>query len=404
VPGSDVVLYVSLLKTDSRPRIMAVAPDTKRRVLVGYGVRPQYSGSGHLVFGEGTRIMAAAFDLSALALTSEPVRLLDDAGGSGPLSPVYDSSPAGTLAYLLLGVSAPRTLVWVDRQGRTIGSVAIANRQFEQPRLSPDGARLAVATREPGAEDIWLVDLGRSVATRFSTNPGEDETPVWSPDGSRLFWKSNQQPTQRASDSSRPEEPLDAPPIDSGAHLARNAHFGSVSPDGKLLAVSVLGADYDIELVSLEHEKVIKFTASAAVELSPAFSPDGRWIAYQSDESGTAEIYLQAFPGPGAKWQVSKAGGTEPVWARSGTELFYRNGPDMMAVPVRTSPGFLPGAPERLFTGDFEVGHRDHPNYDVSPDGQRFLMIARQSDAPKVPVQIEMDLHSELRRLLPPRR
>ena len=212
-------------------------------------------------------------------------------------------------------------------------------------------------------------------ASKFSFGPLEDETPVWSADGALVFFKSNQEPRQKAANGSGADEPL-GPRADAQVHFARNAHLSSASPDGTHLAVNSVNGPTgeDIEIMALAPPgTLVKFAASQANEVAARFSPDGRWIAYQSDESGQQEIYVQAFPGPGGKWQVSKAGGTEAVWARSSKELFYRVGRAMMSVPISTSPTLAPGSPTQLFEGNFEVGHRFHPNYDVSPDGTRFL-------------------------------
>jgi serine/threonine-protein kinase len=332
------------------------------------------------------------------------VRVVEGVSVAGPVNPLYSSAPTGTLIYLPVGASTKRSLTWVDREGRTVGTVAIAPRHFEQPRISPDGSRVLVATREPGAQDVLLVDLSRGVATRFSSSPAEDETPVWSAAGTHVFFKSAPELRQKPSDGSGAEEPLDDPQFELQERFNRNAHLSSASPDGKHLALNAVSGvtGEDVEIMPLgPGGTLVKFAASEANELAPRFSPDGRWVAYQSDESGQPEIYVQAFPGPGGKWQVSKAGGTEPVWARSGTELFYRAGRAFMSVPVGTSPTFTPGSPTQLFEGSFETGHRFHPNYDVAPDGRRFLVITRDGQQPGVSVHVEIDLHGELRRLAP---
>ena len=144
--------------------------------------------------------------------------------------------------------------------------------------------------------------------------------------------------------------------------------------------------------------------ATAANELSPVFSPDGRWIAYVSDESGIPEVYVQPFPGPGGKVQVSNEGGSEPRWARRGRELFYRHGREMMTVAFESTSTFVPKAPGKLFEGDFTEGHRGHPNYDVSADGQRFLMIRDEHTVRSIPVRVQMDITAELNRIAPRRR
>ena len=137
------------------------------------------------------------------------------------------------------------------------------------------------------------------------------------------------------------------------------------------------------------------------METDPVFSPDWRWVAYVSDESGRPEVYGQAFPGPCGKWQVSTDGGTEPVWARNGKELFYKHDREMMSLAVKSTPTFAPGSPVRLFEGNYAEGHRDHPNYDVSLDGRGLPMIKEETTGSPLPIHVEIDMLSELGRIAP---
>ncbi len=177
----------------------------------------------------------------------------------------------------------------------------------------------------------------------------------------------------------------------------------TVSPDGKVLIFLQTHPETraDIWLLPLEGEK----TPQALVhthfdERIAALSPNGRWLAYQSDESGRFEVYVQAFPGLGGKSQISTDGGTGPVWARSGRELFYRNGDQMMAVPITTQSGFSAGEPRLLFEGRFERFER-HPGYDVSPDGQRFLMVRTPPESEPRQINVVLNWFEELKRLVP---
>ncbi len=202
------------------------------------------------------------------------------------------------------------------------------------------------------------------------------------------------------SDSSGADQEVKVP-----AEANANAHDVSTSPDGKFIAMNAIpgSTGEDILVAPLDGGAVIKFADTPANEFAPSFSPDGRWLSYVSDESGRPEVYVRAFPGPGGTWQVSTDGGTEPVWARGGNELFYRHDREMMSVAVKLSPTFAPGGPVRLFEGSYAESHRSHPNYDVARDGQRFLMIKDQAMASPLPIQVEMDIFPELRRLAPRR-
>jgi Tol biopolymer transport system component len=159
----------------------------------------------------------------------------------------------------------------------------------------------------------------------------------------------------------------------------------------------------DIWVLRLGDRKAQPFLQTPFNEGAPRFSPDGRWLAYTSDESGRYEVYVQPYPGPGGKWLISTEGGTEPVWNRNGRELFYRAGDKMMAVDIATQPGFSAGNPRMLFDGPYALSPAAPPNYDVSPDGQRFLMLKPVEQAGAAPTQINVVLNwtEELKRLVP---
>jgi Tol biopolymer transport system component len=164
----------------------------------------------------------------------------------------------------------------------------------------------------------------------------------------------------------------------------------SWSPDGQLLAFTEVNPNtgYDIWVLRMGDRKAQPFIRTPFNESVPRFSPDGRWLAYVSNESGRNEIYVQPYPGPGGKWQISTEGGTEPVWNPNGLELFYRNGDKMMAVDIATQPSFAAGKDRMLFEGPYEPAPITNPNYDVSPDGQRFLMLKPTEQAGAAPTQI----------------
>jgi Tol biopolymer transport system component len=289
-------------------------------------------------------------------------------------------------------------LVWVDRKGaaKLLGAQP---RAYAQPTLSPEGRRVTVASQEANL-DVWVYDTGRGGLARLTFQPGEDESPVWTPDGKKVAYSSSLSGKARTilwknSDGSGTEDPL----VASGYHT----HLSSFSSDGRFLAYT----DYDpitrgdIWVLPLDENATSHsgggvsgrqprvFLQTPFNERDAKFSPDGHWIAYSSDESGSDQIYVQAFPGPGGKWQVSADGGYGPTWAANGRELFYRNGDTMMVVSVTTRPSFSAMPPRVLFEGKFEENNRRESNYDVAPDGQHFLMI-KASEAETGPTQLHL--------------
>ena len=318
-------------------------------------------------------------------------------------------SSDGTLVYVPGGVQpAARTLVWVDRQGHE-EPLKAPQRAYVYPRLSPDGTRVALDVRDQD-EDIWIWDLARETLTRFTFEPGEDQSPVWTPDGRRLLFNSTRAgPADnlfwQASDGTGAVERLTESP---------NKHYAySVSPDGTRLVFSEETAptwpDALMVLTLDERWRGLRSTGSGRSgrgsasplrqaegvvkpsnhdirllvqtrfnELNGVISPDGQWLAYQSNETGQFETYVRPFPDANSgRWQISTSGGTRPLWARSGKELFYL-GPSgaVMSVGVEGGSTFRAGSPTPLFEGPYFMNAQQKGRtYDVSPDGQRFLMI-----------------------------
>ena len=290
----------------------------------------------------------------------------------------FDVARNGTLLYLPSEGLAGRRLVWVDRNG--VVSPAVDEPQgFSRPHLSADGRRVAVEVRRSLSDiDIWVYDLERRTRTRVTTDSGGEGDPVWAPDGESIVFGSNRTGARdlfsRAADGSGEVELLLTSDVNKDPH--------SFSPDGKRLAFyERRGANRDIWILDVDEKKPEPFVASEFNERSPSFSLDGRFIAYVSDASGQNEIYVQPYPGPGTRTVISTEGGYGPVWSRDGKELFYRNDDRMMAVTVETEPRasrFSASVPEMLFEGAFlSEANPDSGSqtYDVSADGQKFLMV-----------------------------
>ena len=346
--------------------------------------------------------MAVPFDLERLQVTGPPVSIIEGVSmNSGMGYADFSSSDDGSLMYVPGGSGiSKRMLVWVDRKGMAHPLPAPPN-AYVSPRLSPTGQQLAIGIQGTNS-GLWVYELARGTLSRLNLS-GLIPYPIWTPDGKRvtfraalngpvnLYWMA-------ADGSGAPDR------------LTTSENFqypGSWSPDGQVLtfadADSTTG--WDIWTLKLEGDRKPRpFLQTPSNESGATFSPDGRWLAYVSDESGRDEVYVRAFPGSGGKWQISTQGGDEPVWARDGRELFYRNRDNLMAVTVATKPTFVAGTPKSLFEGRYEkTSYKFLPNYDVSPDGQRFLMIkASEPESAATQLNVVLNWADELRRLAPP--
>jgi eukaryotic-like serine/threonine-protein kinase len=389
LPGGKAVLFTSGSPLDGLQVTIRSQQTGERRDLIR-GTRPSYAPTGHLIYAQGSTLMAVSFDPEG-QLTGSPVPVLEGVLQNSGFAQ-YSFSTTGSIAYVAAGSvqGTQRMLVWVDRKG-TEQPLPAPSRGYRTPRLSPDGRRVAVATTE---DQIWLYDIARETLTRL-TFEGLDFTPIWTPDGKRVAFQS----LRGAARSSNAFWQL----ADGSGGLERlntgeynNNHVPmSWSPDGQLLAFIEVNptTGLDIWVLRMGDRKAQPFLRTQFNEGAPRFSPDGRWLAYISDESGRDEIYAQPYPGPGGKWQISTDGGTEPVWNPNERELFYRSGNKMMAVGIATQPSFSADKPRTLFEGPYQPSPATIPNYDVSPDGQRFLMLKSSEQAQAAPTQINVVLN-----------
>ena len=358
----------------------------KRTTIVRGGTSPRYSPSGHIVYARAGGLYAVPFDTARLEATGMPVKVLDGVLMSINIgSADFDISPAGDLVYAEgPKENGERTLQWVDRQGKA-AQLPLPARSYLNPRISPDGKQLAVEV-EGVNHDFYVYDFDRAVMTNM-TNDGISHAPIWTPDGKHIAyrsWKGGKMTLWRmpADRSTQPERLL--------TKLEGWQQAVSFSPDGKNLVFDQLGVERRpaVWVLPMEGDREPHpFAASGFPEGAGKFSPDGRWMVYCSMESGKAEVFVQPWPGPGPKIQISSEGGMDPVWRRDGKEIFYRNGTRMMAVAVGTQPPFRAGRPQQLWEGDYMFGPSSScgikgattTSYDVSPDGQRLLMI-RETD------------------------
>ena len=427
LPGGDSVLFsvttsASQTRWDEAQIVVQSLRTGERTIVLQGGADARYVSTGHLVYAVGDALFGVAFDVDRLAVQSGPVSVVqgisrppNQAGVTATAN--YGISTGGTLVYLTgirlaEGGGALTTLFWVNRDGREEPIPALP-RAYVYPRISPDGTKVALDVRDQQL-DVWIWDLVRQTLTRLTFDPGEDEFPVWSPDGKRIAFSST-----RAGGSSFKTGLFWVAADGTGAidRLAQGANQtfpGAFTPDGTGVIVHGSGPEGndDIGLAPVNGKAAAGTSAGEVrallhtmfVEGNPALSPDGTWLAFESDESGRTEIYVRPFPDIDAgRWQVSTGGGIQPVWARSGRELFYRNGAALMAVPVQTGTAFVAGTPRALFQGQYVAGPGGR-SYDVAPDGRRFLFLKPAPAGASGPTQrprftIVENWTEELRRL-----
>jgi serine/threonine-protein kinase len=409
LPGEQALLYTvgfdGIAHYDDARIDLWDLKSRMRKTLITGGTSAVYSPSGHIVYARAGKLHAVPFDAARQEVTGAPVQVLDGVMTSGNTGAAeFSLSKRGDLAYVPgPAAGGRRTLAWTDRTGNIV-PLPLPPASYLYPRLSPDGRFLAVEIEGPN-HDVYVYDFARSVLTKVTTD-GQSHDPVWSPDSKRLAFRS-----WHAGGMT-----MWMMPIDRSASAVRLDPSGtrqspvSISPDGRYLAFDQKNEATrdDAWVLSLDAGGQTQAVAqSRFAEGSAKFSPDGKWIAYASDESGRPEIYVQPFPGPGPKVQISNAGGFDPIWRRSGGELYYRSDDNMMAVSIDTSRQITVSAPRRLWKGNFTDGAASScgmpgvtsSNYDVTADGQRFVMI-RDEDAAVFATKIVVVLNwaEELRR------
>ncbi|MGH9837226.1 MAG: protein kinase domain-containing protein [Blastocatellia bacterium] len=353
------------------------------------------TGSGHLLFVRAGALVAQPFDASSLKLTGEPFAVADKVSVNNIGKGHFSVSDNGSLAYDPTGASNNQQLTWVDRTGKLLETVGTPG-VIEYPRLSPDGKRIAVVRRDAqtGTWDIYVIDLARGASSRLTFDPGDDRSPVWSPDGSRIAWSSNRgagfQIYQKLASGVGQEELL----LKSDVRIGP----GNWSADGRFILYTRTDpkTEADLWILPLEGERQpFLFLQTPFIKIWPRFSPDGRWIAYGSNDQGRYEVYVQTFPASGGKWQVSTNGGIQPHWRSDGKELFYISDGKPMAVEVKPGSSFEAGMPKALF--DLEP-LRATADYAVTADGQRFLFVTQGEATASLQYTVVLNWMAELKK------
>jgi serine/threonine-protein kinase len=405
LPGGNAVLFtiaVAGARDGDQIAVLSLS-DLTQKTLIGGGTGARYLPTGHIAYNVGDTLWAAGFDLDRLELTTTPLPIVEDVTIS-PISGVANFGVArnGSLVYAKGGeIASQVSLVWMNRAGEQ-EPLPLPPAAYSWPRVSPDGAQVVVSIDNL---DIWVGDIARGTLSRVTTTPGVDNVPIWTPDGERVVFATMREATgrfsfftQRADGTGSAEKLLGSPGV---------GHFKPYawSPDGVRMVF-----DYgqppklDVGILTVgggeDWEPLLQ---SEANEAAPALSPDGNWIAYSSDQTGDCEIYVEKFPELGSRRRISTAGGSEAVWSPDGRELFYRERDRLMSVTIGTEGGFTVDTPKVLFDG-LSPPNCLVRNYDVSPDGQRFLLLQTGggADGPVAPdLVLVQNWLEELKRLVP---
>src|SRR6266436_412234 len=367
----------------------------ERRFLVSTNANAAYAEPGFLLYLRDKTLVAQPFDGRRYVLSGEPHSLSDEVLYTPLVDRAVFSVSSGNVLVTQTGRGASLSqLTWFDRSGNPTGAVGDPG-AFGNLRLSPDGHRVAVDQINPDGRtvDVWIHELARGAMTRLTFDSSPHHTPIWSPDGKQILFSSNRRLGSQLylinADGSGSEEEV----ADLGAVAPVNAWDGS--RDGKYALVK---KSNELWYLSCAERAAKPLSQAKWTVRNAQFSPDGRWMAYASNETGTTEIFVSPFPNANGKWQVSSAGGQEPRWRKDGKELFYVSADGrMMAVEVTTDAGFKAGSPIELFQTHRRqaVSAQDVFSYDVSGDGKRFLILTKLDEANAAPLFVLLNWASE---------
>ncbi len=420
LPGGTSVLFTSSTGTvgasfeDAMIVVHSIASGQRKTVQRG-GFCARYLPSGHLVYMHEGTLFAVPFDLKRLEVTGPPAPMLDGVitnpsfGGAQ-----FSFSETGNLVYVAGRAEVQNvSIYWMDREGK-FQPLRETPGEYYNPAFSPDGKRLALEIIDGKRSDIWVYEWERDTLTRLTFAGDTNGYPVWTPDSQRIVYSSQEKGGAPNLWWIRSDGAEDAQRLTESQNIQ---YARSWRPDGKVLAFRQFNPETNWDVLTLPMEGDDKsgwkpgepkpFVSSPFNEGEPAFSPDGRWLAYESNESGTYEVYVRPFPGPGGKWQISKGGSVIPKWSRNGKEIFYRTMDSKIMVVAYTAAGdsFQAEKPQLWSPGQFTDRGLTNYNFDVHPDGNRFAVLkapGTEQTAAVNKVSFIFNFFDELRRKLPP--
>jgi serine/threonine-protein kinase len=418
--GGRAVLYTAHRRVgdfEEANIVVQPLPSGPRKVVQQGGYHGRYVASGHLVYVHEGALFAAPFDLGRLERTGQPVPVLQGVtAAAGFAGAQFAFSDRGTLVFLPgRSVGADMSIQWMDGEGQ-LRPLPAAPKRYRNMRFSPDGRRLAMDVQEGRQLDVWVYAWERDTLSRLTFDSATDQWPVWSPDGRRIAFSSD-----RGDKATQNLYWQDADGTGDAERLTESKHGQwpmSWHPSGKFLAYTEQHAQTSQDLMilplegdnssSLRPGKPVAFLNSPAAEGHAVFSPDGRWLAYMSNEGGGPEVYVRPFPGPGGKWQISTTSGRHPVWSRTANELFYQNvdGSIWVATYLVEEGSFRAEKPREWAPERPLPLHPAFRSFDLHPDGKRFAVLrtpAEEAAARRDHVVFILNVFDELRRLAPPK-
>jgi len=419
LPGGQAVLFTSHISTtvgtydEAKVDVVLVKTGERKNLVHGaFGAHflPISGERGYLLYMQKNTVLAAPFNVQRLAITGAAIPVLTDVDSSARGGGDFAFSSTGAFVYREGHGGREWPLMWLDADGKLTSLHSVPGGYYGL-RFSPDGKRLAYSASNGHGSDIWVDDLDRDSVSRLTFLPEASQPPVWSPDGKGIFFNSRNQNNPGlcwipADGSGEPLRLLDDKLL--GAPFP-----SSVSPDGRMLAFQVFSPvrRYDIYTAVIGRDSAGRpqlgtpnlFVGTPFSEVDAAFSPDGRWLAYSSDETGRTEIYVRQFPGPGGRWQVSTSGGEMPVWSRAGRELFFRDSEQrIQVVDCTASDGSFRVGKPRLWSTIHAMNLANLWTYDVAPDGKRLAIIPStvpgEKDGPATNLVFLLNFPDELRR------
>ena len=397
LPDGKTILFMSSTHggpyEDAAIVVYSMSSGQRKTVLQG-GYYPRYVRTGHLVYMHEGALFAAPFDLKRLEVTGSAAPVLEDVAAETPGFAQFSFSGNGNLVYVSGSAGQSVSIYWMDRAGKLI-ALREAPGDYYNPAFSPDGKRLALEISDGKKHDIWVYEYGRDTLTLLTFGDDRNNTfPFWTPDGQRITYASSDKNGVTHLYWKRADGTGEAHRL---TEIKDEEVFGSWSPDGKVLVFEQIDAGAIRAIMTLRmkgNEKVgwksgepQVFRKGPFVRGSPVFSPDGRWLAYQSQESGKSEVYVQPFSGSGGKWQISTGGGYFPKWSRNGKELFYLTpGQQVMVTSYTVSSGAFHADMPQLWS-NVAINYRsDWCNFDVHPDGQRLAVLLSPHGNEAVPI------------------